>query len=64
MAYIKYAKLSEFIGISNGTKRILIVIPIVMIADKTTIGLLIIGFFIYFKFNYIWFSWYGLKQYG
>jgi hypothetical protein len=52
MAYIKYAKLSEFRGISNGTKIILIAIPIVMIADRITIGFLMIGFLIYFKFNY------------
>ena len=31
MAYIKYVKLSQVNGISNGTKRILIAIPIVMI---------------------------------
>ena len=56
MAYIKYVKLSQINGISNGTKRILIAIPIVMIADKTTIGFPMIGFLIYFKFIYSWFS--------
>ncbi len=52
MAYIKYVKLSQVNGISNGIKRILIAIPIVMIAGKTTIGFPIIGFLIYFKFIY------------
>ena len=56
MAYIKYVKLSHVNGISNGIKIILIAIPIIMIADKTTIGFPMIGFLIYFKFIYSWFS--------